>query len=159
MQWASFKDLYSYRFEEMSLLFILRTCTIKMYPRLPQSHSPCISGCSPPPSCHLKHLHAPPSPTLITRSLKHASTSAWVASVFWEGITSLVQQENSASSSKWILLKQALGRQKYNLFACSSCLKHAKSEWYKVCILTIAKSQASLACGGGGGLHQIFPPI
>ena len=77
----------------------------------------------------------------------------------WEGITSLVQQEKSASSSKRILLKQALGRQKYNLLACSSCLKHAKSEWYKVCILTIAKSQASLACGGCGGLHQIFPPI
>ena len=44
------------RFEETPLLFILRTCSTNMYPRLPQSHFPSISGCSPPPSCHSKHL-------------------------------------------------------------------------------------------------------
>ena len=143
----------------MSLLFILRTCSIKMYPRLPQPHSPSISGCSSPPSCHLsiyKLLQSTLSSHAVSNMLQHQLE--WLQSG-WEGITSLVQQENPASSSKRILLKQALGRQKYNLLACSSCLKHAKSEWYKVCILTIAKSQASLACGGGGGLHQIFPPI
>ena len=101
-------------------------------------------------------LQAPLSSHAASNMLQHQLE--WLQSG-WEGITSLVQQEKSASSSKRILLKQALGRQKYNLLACSSCLRHAKSEWYKVCILTIAKSQASLACGGGGSLHQIFPPI